>query len=53
MTCPYGECRMVNLCRNHCVRKALEDNGWRLNTQGDLEKINESDRRSTKLQPAR
>jgi len=37
--CPYGECRMRNLCRTYCVRKSLEDNGWRLNVDGDLEKV--------------
>jgi len=27
--CPYGRCTMVNLCKgNHCVRQALERDGW-------------------------
>lgn len=38
MSCPYGECRMRNLCRGHCVRKALERDGWDLQPDGDIKK---------------
>lgn len=38
--CPYGQCRMRNLCRgDHCVRGALEKDGYRLLHDGTLEKI--------------
>lgn len=36
MNCPYGQCRMRNLCRSHCVRQALEKDGWDLQPDGDL-----------------
>lgn len=39
MICPYGQCRMANLCKQHCVRKALEDKGWKINADGDLQRI--------------
>ncbi len=26
--CQYDRCRMVNLCKRHCVRKAMENDGW-------------------------
>ncbi len=36
MTCPYGQCRMRNLCHTHCVRAALEEDGWYLGADGQL-----------------
>ena len=35
--CPYGECRMRNLCKyGHCVRSALEKDGYDLQPDGAL-----------------
>jgi len=30
VSCPYGKCRCVNLCKRHCVRKAMDEDGWDL-----------------------
>jgi len=37
--CPYGQCTMRNLCkRGYCVRKALEDDGWKRTEDGQLDR---------------
>jgi hypothetical protein len=37
--CPYGRCTMVNLCKGeHCVRMALELDGWVKDKDGRLVK---------------
>lgn len=37
VNCPYGKCRMVNLCKgNHCVREAMEKDGWVLDKDGQF-----------------
>lgn len=39
MICPYGRCTMVNLCKgSHCVRSALEKDGWKRDADGQLER---------------
>jgi len=39
MICPYGRCTMVNLCKgSHCVRYALEEDGWKRKANGDIER---------------
>jgi hypothetical protein len=38
--CPYGQCTMRNLCKGtHCVRAALEKDGWQRMPDGTIEKI--------------
>lgn len=38
-TCPYGSCTMMNLCKgDHCVRQALEDDGYVRTERGTIEK---------------
>ena len=40
--CPYGKCRMVNLCKgDHCVRAALERDGYMPADDGHLERMND------------
>lgn len=34
--CPYGQCTMLNLCRDHCVRQAMEADGWVRGPDGQL-----------------
>jgi len=36
--CKYGQCRMVNLCKTHCVRASLERDGWVLGNDNQLVK---------------
>lgn len=37
LECPYGVCRMRNLCKgSHCVRKALEEDGWDRQPDGTI-----------------
>ena len=39
IACPYVTCRMRNLCKgSHCVRQALEKDGYRLTEDGTLER---------------
>jgi hypothetical protein len=40
--CPYGQCTMVNLCKTHCVRQALERDGWTRGPDGSLQKLPQS-----------
>lgn len=38
VSCPYGQCSMRNLCKgSHCVREALEKDGWKRKEDGSLE----------------
>jgi hypothetical protein len=34
--CHYLSCRMRNLCKDHCVRWDLEQDGWVIDANGDL-----------------
>lgn len=35
--CPYGQCSMVNLCKDdHCVRLALDIDGWVRERDGQI-----------------
>ena len=44
VACPYGECRMVNLCKgDHCVREGLERDGLVLGEDGQLVPLAMSD----------
>ncbi len=42
MSCPYGKCTMVNLCKSgYCVRAALESDGWVKTADGQLARKDE------------
>ena len=38
--CPYGHCRMVNLCKSGwCVREGMERDGYILQDDGTMKKV--------------
>lgn len=47
VTCPYGQCTMRNLCKSHCVRKALERDGWERTEKGDIQRKETTDGNKT------